>query len=424
MGCKLKRFHTYEEVRVTEHSAKTVKLFFAVLKRFYLFAVGEGWYNYDDPLISHLAYVLHQTQVEALHALHNQHPLGGNGQQATATDPAWPGQTEPGMYFRLVRKRWEPRPIRDQDLPRQLQAAMHLAKLSLRDQIVVRILYEAGPRVSEVAGLTVGGWRTSQCRCEAEVRNKGSLGVLTKTVGFSSTTSRLLHRYMTGERRRLDPLRRSLVQLDDDDPVFLSHRRKPYSRAAFMPHWYRLCRAGGMRMRVHELRHWHVTQAMTMIYEQTHSAHDLALGKERLKHYMAWQSEETMRGYEHATQARDHLSRVLHPLHEKWNRAVRGVGSADPQATSSSHPAGSHGDVMNGPDTVVAGAVAGAATPTAVRQKARRAEQTSPRATILGRRVERSHAQRSSHPEPVASRGQRDEVDEVDESVGWGDLLP
>src|SRR5271165_2154222 len=44
MGCKLKRFHTYEEVRVTEHSAKTVKLFFAVLKRFYRFAVGEGWY--------------------------------------------------------------------------------------------------------------------------------------------------------------------------------------------------------------------------------------------------------------------------------------------------------------------------------------------------------------------------------------------
>ena len=181
----------------------------------------------------------------------------------------------------------------------------------------MRLAYEAGPRLGDrwthrrrVAHVAV--------QDEADTFNKGSRGVHTKTIGFSKDTSRLLHAYVNGDRRRLDPLGRTLGQLDDSDPLFLSQRRKPYSRAAFMPHWYRLCRAAGLRLRPHDLRHWHVTQAMALIYEQARDERELALGKERLRRYMGWRSEETLAVYEHVTYAREHLVRVLRRLHARW----------------------------------------------------------------------------------------------------------
>jgi site-specific recombinase XerD len=360
----VQRLHAHEEVRATEHSAKTVRLFLAALKRFYGFAVGEGWYRHDDPLLPRLSFLLTRIQREALHSLEA------------------PPRAVSGTYFRLRGAQWEPHPMRDADLPLRLRAAARAIHLSLRDQIIIRLAYEAGPRLSEIVGLTIGGWRISRCKDEADTFNKGSRGVQTKTLGFSKETSRLLHAYVNGDRRRLDPLGRTLGQLDDSDPLFLSQRRKPYSRAAFMPHWYRLRRAAGLRLRVHDLRHWHVTQAMALIYEQAHDEGELALGKERLRRYMGWRSEETLAVYEHVTLAREHLARVLRRLHARWASGQ-----------------------TNGPhDEALLGGAQGAGDPA-----------TLP--SILARPVQRVHAQRdSSWQDATPSAPPGDE--------GWGDLLP
>jgi integrase len=364
LGCAVQRLHAHEDVRATEHSAKTVKLFLAALKRFYRFAVGEGWYLHDDPLLQRLSFLFSSIRREALRSL-----------QA-------PQQSMSGMYFRFKGAQWEPRPLLDADLPLRLRDAAGPARLSLRDQIIVRLAYEAGPRLSEIVGLTIGGWRISQCRDEAETFNKGSRGVQTKTLGFSKDTSRLLHAYVIGDRRRLDPLGRTLGQLDDSDPLFLSQRRKPYSRAAFMPHWYRLRRAAGLRLRVHDLRHWHVTQAMALIYEQARDEGELALAKERLQRYMGWRSDETLAAYEHVTHAREHLARVLRPLHARW---------------ASGHANGQHNEAR-------VGGAQGAGEPA-----------TLP--SILARPVARVQAQRDPSWQDAASSGSPGDD-------GWGDLLP
>ena len=177
--------------------------------------------------------------------------------------------------------------------------------------------YESGARIGEILQLTVGDWRRRGARQEALACSKGSRGRRIKAIRFSSTTAKILLQYLNTDRASLDRAQRRLDELDNDDPLFLSRRRKPYSYEAFKPHWYKLCEAIGIDLNSHGLRHWYVTQEMHLISETTKSAGELKLKQEELVRYMAWRAPSTLGAYEHIFTEMRHAD-TQDQLHKKW----------------------------------------------------------------------------------------------------------
>src|SRR5215467_5994837 len=95
-------------------------------------------------------------------------------------------------YFRLEEDEWTLQPINDPTLHKQLVEGFKKAKLSLRDQIVVRMAYESGARIGEILLLTVGDWRKRGCNQEATAFSKGSHGRRVKVIRFDKTTAKML----------------------------------------------------------------------------------------------------------------------------------------------------------------------------------------------------------------------------------------
>lgn len=268
LGCQVGPRETYEVVKLTAQSPQTVRIFLAALKRFYSYAIKSGGYPAPHPLKERMSDLIHQAQETATTAV--SHPM-----------PSFSGIHSPPRrylsenYFRLVQEQWIPTTIDDPDLHRRLLAGASLANLSLRDRVIVRIAYESGARISEILGLTIGDWQVRGFRQEVVAASKGSCGRRVKFLRFSPETVKLLHQYIEGERKALDPQQRGLRELTDHDPLFLSHRHAPYHYQGFVPHWKALCQAAGIAMRIHGMRHWHTTQAMRWIYATTANQFEL-----------------------------------------------------------------------------------------------------------------------------------------------------
>ena len=118
------------------NSAKTVRLFLAALKRFYGFAVGEGWYRHDDPLLPRLSFLLTSIRREAVRSLQDagrvaawELDIVSPSSPSSASSSRVPPQLTSGTYFRLKGAQWEPRPMLDADLPLRLQAAAGPARV-------------------------------------------------------------------------------------------------------------------------------------------------------------------------------------------------------------------------------------------------------------------------------------------------------
>jgi integrase len=268
-------------------------------------------YEHENPLADPIGQVLRAVRQEA-EVVERSRPRMPQESGVEAPRHRRPSEN----YFRLAGEDWVPEPIDDPGLPAELLAGAKQAGLSLRDQIVVRIAFESGARISEVLGLTVGDWRARNCNQEATAFSKGSRGRRVKFLRFSPETAKLLHRYVSGERKGLDPGKRSLEHLADTDPLFLSARRQPYGYKAFIPHWEALCRAVGVDLNVHGLRHFYVSQAMRLIYETSATQAEIQRRQEELVRYMAWRSPATLEAYEHYFQARRHAE-IQDQLHAR-----------------------------------------------------------------------------------------------------------
>lgn len=311
LGCKVRRNGTHDVVRLTAHSPSTVRVFLSALKRFYQHAVRSGIYRHENPLVDPVAQVLQAASREAEAATR---PRPRMPQESGVEEPRPRRLSE--NYFRLAGDAWVPAPIDDLTLPGRLLAAMRQAGLALRDQVVVRMALESGARISEVLGLTVGDWRARGLNQEAAACSKGSAGRRVKSLRFSPETAKLLHRYTGGERQALDRLNRGLEDLPDEEALFLSARSRPYGYKAFYEQWQRLCKVGGLELRVHQLRHFYVTQAMRLIYETAEAQAEVLRRQEELLRYMAWRSAATLNAYEHYFQVRRHAE-IQDELHRR-----------------------------------------------------------------------------------------------------------
>ena len=351
LGCKVRRHQTYELVALTACSPSTVRVFLFALKQFYTVGCRIGWYPYEHPLLDPVARLMQDLEREEQDLFGQPRRMS----QHSGVEP--PTQRHASdNYFRLVEATWVPQPIDDPMLHKRLLEASRTARLTLRDQIVVRLAYESGARIREILCLTVGDWRARGLNQEATTFSKGSRGRRVKVIRFSPETAKMLRQYTNTDRARLDRESRRLEQLEDLDPLFLSARRKPYDYAAFLSNWNKLCRAADIDLHVHGLRHWYTTQAMHVIAEAASSPEDLALRKEALVRYMAWRSPETLKAYEHALQLQNYtqmhealLARLYDPVHP--NVAPHQEGTASPQVVS---PSVQHEDATDGWATLLA----------------------------------------------------------------------
>jgi len=336
LHCKIRRHDRYELVNLTGKSPNTVRLFLAGLKQFYSVMQRVQLYLYAHPLTDSTSHVMRE--IERGHDMIAR---------ARARMPQMSGVEEPVQrymsenYFRLCEDGWVPQPIDDPNLHQHLLQAARKIKLKQRDQIVIRIAYESGARISEILGLTIGDWRKRGYHQEAAAFSKGSRGRRVKVLRFSSATAKMLREYVNIERCSLDCEHRRLEQLTDSDPLFLSERKKPYSYEAFKPHWYAVCRAAGIDLNIHHLRHWNVTQAMRVIVESSQNSEEVLRRKEELVRYMAWRSPETLKAYEHYFQAhnyaktQDLLLQRLNALNSETTKPTSTV-SSQPQMPASS----------------------------------------------------------------------------------------
>jgi integrase len=334
LGCKIQPHDTYATVQLTAQSPSTVKLFLAALKQFYTYARRVHAYLYEHPLIDHAARLFAEAQREREQILQG-HPIRPS---VSGVEP--PRRFPPENYFRLKREDWVPQTIDDPKLPKHLLKAARKSRLRLVDQLVIRLAIETGARISEILGLTMGDWRAYGGRTKAKAFNKGSHGQRTKYVAFSKETARLLQKYLNGDRVRLDPQQRRMNQLEDSDPLFLSERRHPYSYAAFYPHWRKVCQAAKIKLTIHGVRHWHVTTSVRHLYAQKgQTATELDLARERLIRYIRWRSAETIKAYEHFTNAADHAPVLAQIQQEMYTNDARYVRDQErkPAARSISH---------------------------------------------------------------------------------------
>ena len=311
LACKVRWQDTYELVSLTARSPSTVRVFLAALNLFYLLMRRMKYYPHPHPLIDTATRLIREAEEAERGADgHRRMP------QASGVEDPLPRRTSEN-YFRLMQGEWVAESIDDAKLHKRLMQGFRQARTCLRDQIVIRMAYESGARISEILDLTVGDWRGRGASREALARSKGSYGRRVKSIRFSSETTKMLLQYLNTERAALDSEHRRLDKLDGSDPLFLSRRRKPYSYEAFKPHWYKLCGAIGIDLNIHGLRHWYVTQEMRLIGETAQSAGELKQKREELVRYMAWRNPDTLKAYEHV------LSDVRHAdtqdqLHKRW----------------------------------------------------------------------------------------------------------
>jgi integrase len=301
LHCKARPHDAYELVFLTGRSPSTVRIFLSALKQFYTIARRTGWYRYAHPLVDSTLLLLQEVVAEERRAS-GQSPQMPQVSGVEAPRDRFSSEN----YFRLAGEIWIPQPIDDPHLHQHLVKHFATAKLNLRDQIVVRMAYETGERISELVQLTIGDWRKRGCNQEALTFSKGSRGRRVKVVRFSPETAKMLHRYVNVDRKMLDSGHRCLEQLDDNDSLFLSKKGRPYSYEAFKPHWYALCRAAQIDLNIHGLRHWFTTQSIREIIANATSPEAIIRGKEALVRYMAWRSPGTLEAYEHFFQAADH----------------------------------------------------------------------------------------------------------------------
>lgn len=201
-----------------------------------------------------------------------------------------------------------------------------------REAVILRIMLESGARVSEVLALTARGLRLAHnpkigIDVAAFVRNKGD-HTLAKPIWCSADTRQQLRRYIARDRAQLDPQHRTrLEQLDDDEPIFLSRRKRQLEYSGFGTVFKRLLtnaqrhfnsapqQPDALRvvlpgMTPHTIRHLHTTFRVKKVRELFSSPAERERALEALVDDLGWRSAEMLKTYDHAI-SRSELKEIM-----------------------------------------------------------------------------------------------------------------
>jgi integrase len=319
VACHVGRDTTLDGYRIDLTGASplaesSLRVLLAAIRDFYAVMIEAGLYAYTNPMCSEL---LRRWKREHIKSLANS----GAPDHAGIREETWQKTNlRPTAYFRLRRGEvWKPNPaLTSEQIQKQLATdltwmAQHAS--TQRDRLVLVLLRETGARLSEILGLTAGGYRKAKDPYQAYVTNKGSYGREEKLIRLTKAAEAAMVRYVRTERAKYDPQgRKRLSDLDDAEPIFLTRRGTPYQRDAFYYHWRRLFTTRPrqkdekgeallplLEFTAHDIRHLRATEWLTWINQQHGNNPSKERGLRRvIQRRMGWRSPFTILLYDHS----------------------------------------------------------------------------------------------------------------------------
>ena len=186
LGCQVDEHRLgFRLVSRSATSPRTTHVFLSGLKLFYRIMRIQGMYAAAHPLVDALAATIGDVLDRLTQDDHLPLPMPlVSGVQAP---PPAPRQRLSENYFRLRGTDWVPHVIDDPSFPRRVLAGGRaLPSWSVRDECVVRLLFESGGRISEVVGLSIGDWIVEGLSVHTRAFDKGSRGDRVKSAPLSS----------------------------------------------------------------------------------------------------------------------------------------------------------------------------------------------------------------------------------------------
>lgn len=288
-------------VKPTWQTGRSLERLLAALRSFYAVLRLHGFYPHANPLEADGARKMLEIEARAVaEAFRRAHGRGRMPPQSGVDAPAEiVAGRNASAYFRLRGERWVPDVLDNPSLMNDVLSAGERWGWSLREAALVRVLFDAGPRIGEACALTLADWRPGGFLREARAVNKGSMGRRTKRLILTDRTVKVLRRYVDEERSLLDPHRRILadfMRLDAvalaGEPLFLTAAGTALNPDHFRRNfWAPALRAGGIMLRCHQVRHWFVTQALRALQDGASSEAQLLRDRQAFRELMAWKSD-------------------------------------------------------------------------------------------------------------------------------------
>lgn len=299
-------------------AASSLRVLYAALHDFYAVMSDAGLYTYGNPMRSEL---LSAWKREHLRQVRNAGAPEHAGTRGETQEESW---KYPTAYFRQKRGLpWKPSLALEPELAlrrvRDAIDSMIRQAPTQRDRVILMLLNQTGARLSEVLGLTAGGYRKDKHACRAKVTDKGSCGREEKTIYFTLAIERALIQYIRTERARHDPRgRKRIDQLADNEPLFLTRRGTAYKRGSFYYHWRTWLDAvppdehtetiGPVAFAPHDIRHAHVTWVVRQMKQRYQKdAEKLSTLRQVFQQRMAWRSPLTIKCYDHSDSERENV---------------------------------------------------------------------------------------------------------------------
>jgi integrase len=243
-----------------------------------------------------------------------------------------------------------------------------------REAVILRMLLESGARVSEVLGLTAGGLRRAHnpkigIDVAALVRNKGE-HTLRKPIWCSAETREQLRRYIARERSQLDAEGRTgLQELGDDEPIFLSRRKRQLEYSGFRIVFNRLLDKTQRHFATarqkpdavplvlpsitpHTIRHLHTTFRVKKVRELFSSPAERERALEALVDDLGWRSAEMLKTYDHAITKAELRELLASSVRQLLEDAPHDAASLQALLRRGVQPGQSLEDGENGPDAL------------------------------------------------------------------------
>ncbi|MAZ66248.1 MAG: hypothetical protein CMF25_03990 [Kangiellaceae bacterium] len=288
MGCAFKSAKFNREARIVNTSSvsiHTVSNFLTAIRVLYRELFFLNKYDIQEPL-----------KMEAKR-LQESSRLFSLGEQLKSGEPENPRRmplksgVEPGFqhqdhyketdnYYICSGSEWQPKVLDDPDFPNHVWKAGNNFQWRLREQVVARLLFETGARISEICSLTLSDWLGLGGKNQAYSVNKGSHGNRAKELIWSKGTTKLIYKYIDSERYYSDPERLKVSKILSDKinpellnaPLFLNRYGRSYTSQTFRAlYWKPALTKYGMYATPHQCRHWFVTKHIRQIYEEANS---------------------------------------------------------------------------------------------------------------------------------------------------------
>lgn len=317
-------------VKPTWQTGRGLERLLAALRSFYAVLRLHGFYPHSNPMEADGArQAIEAESRAAAAAFRRAHGRGRMPPESGVDAPVIVEGRSAAAYFQLRGERWLPAVLDDPALMNHVLAAGERWGWSLRETALVRVLFDAGPRIGEACALTLADWRPGGFLREVLARNKGSLGRRTKRLILADRTVKVLRRYVDEERSRLDPRGRSLADFLRADtaelagaPLFLTAAGTALDPDHFRRNfWTPALRAAGIALRCHQVRHWFVTQALSAIEASARSEAQLMHDRQAFRELMAWRAD-MLPVYDQAIRRHD-LPRTAARIHAWIDRQGR-----------------------------------------------------------------------------------------------------